>query len=699
MEASAENLLIAIRNAPQFVIPIYQRSYRWAEADCDQVFQDALRTGEPGWEGHFIGPVVYVQAGLYQASKAKPLLVIDGQQRLTTVTLLLTALARRFAATDAELAEDITNFYLLNPLARGEARHKLLLGPADRQPLLDVIAGANPDPDGASRVGANFAFFDRKVSGLDDAEAARLYEGIHKLLIVDVSLDRDKDNPQLVFESMNSTGKALSQADLIRNFVLMGLEPDDQTALYKSVWKPMEDRFGTDPNGVEFNKFIRHYLTVKTGSIPKIGDVYDAFKAYAGTPTVAASGVEALVDDVAAHAGYYCAMALGAEKDKDLAPAFRDLRELTVDVAYPLLLEFYADYAGGLLPVADFVAAVRTVEAYVFRRVVCEIPTNSLNKTFSTIGKDIDKDHYLVSFQAALLGLPTYRRFPSDAEFRRELASRDLYNFSRRGYFLRRLENDGRKERVAPDEYTIEHILPQNPDLPQAWREDLGPDWSRVQETYLHTLGNLTLTGYNSEYQDRPFKVKRDLPGEGMRFSPLRLNQGLGEVETWDEAAIVARASRLADLAEGVWSRPRLPDSVLVAYKTRGADAPAQAHTLAEFALLAPGTTTRALFDEFSKQVRALDPVVAETVAKTCITYKAESTFVAAYPRSYGLWLELAIPCPLLHDPLDAARARAGQAGDSAWGTGAKLRGVSELPYVLGLVRQAFDRQMAADDY
>lgn len=694
MKASEANLLTTIKNAPQFVIPIYQRAYRWSEEDCDQLFKDALTTGADERAGHFVGSVMYVQAGLYQASQASPLLVIDGQQRLTTVTLLLAALARRLAQSDSEAAAEINNLYLHNPLARADFRHKLLLGPTDRQPLLDLVAGKQVNTDGPSRVGPNFAFFTKKVADLDEAGVEQLREGLHKLLIVDVSLDRDKDNPQLVFESMNSTGKALSQADLIRNFVLMGLEPDDQTDLYNTVWKPMENSFGSDTDGIEFNKFIRHYLTVKTGSIPKIGRVYDAFKAYARTPEVADGGIEALVKDVAAYATYYGAMAQGTESDKDLAGAFGNLRELAFDVVWPLLLEFYADYKAGLLSKDDFVVAVRTVESYVFRRAVCEIPTNSMNKTFSTIGKDIDKDRYLESFQAALVGLPTYRRFPTDVEFRRELTTRDLYSFSRRGYFLRRIENDGRKERVSPDEYTIEHIMPQNPALSPEWQSELGPEWERVQETYLHTLGNLTLTGYNSEYQDKPFQQKRDLPDQGFASSPLRLNKGLGDVKQWNEDAIIERGQRLADLATSVWSRPQLSADVLAAVRMPTVGEPGDTGAMDGLAHLAEGTHSRALFDQFSSQVLALDPAVTQTVAKTCVTFKADTTFVAVYPRAYGLWLELAIPYPALHDPDGVARARAGQAGESAWATGAKLERDSELAYAIGLVRQAFDRQM-----
>ncbi len=283
--------------------------------------------------------------------------------------------------------------------------------------------------------------------------------------------------------------------------------------------------------------------------------------------------MEALVRDIRVFAQYYCAMALGTETDVDLKMAFHDLRELKVEVAYPFLLELYHDYAEGLFSAPDFLAAVRLVEAYVFRRAICAIPPNSLNKTFATFTRALKKDRYLESVQAHLLGLRSYRRFPDDEEFRRELHTRNVYNFRSRSYWLRRLENHGRKERVPVDEYTIEHIMPQNEKLSAAWQSALGPEWQRVQQTWLHTMGNLTLTGYNSEYSDRSFNAKRDMEG-GFKQSPLKLNAGLSQLDEWDEDAIQDRADRLAALALEVWPSPYLAPDVLTAYRTR-ADAAA----------------------------------------------------------------------------------------------------------------------------
>ena len=574
MKATEAKFVEFLKKSPQFVIPIYQRTYSWTERECRQLWNDILRTGSnDAIAAHFVGSIVYIEKGLYQVSSQSALLVIDGQQRLTTVMLILEALARRVGdkePLDGFSAEKIRSYYLLNPLEEGERGFKLLLTQTDKQSLLALMQQKPQPAELSLRITENFTFFEEWVQAVG-ADLTPLCKGLAKLMIVDIALSRDQDNPQLIFESMNPIGRELSQADLIRNFILMGLDAARQKRLYEEHWRPMEVAFGQEAYGTHFDSFMRHYLTLRAGGkIPNIRAVYEAFKGHSRSPEVAASGVNALVADIHTYAGYYCAMALNKEPDKNLAPAFRDLRELKVDVAFPFLLELYDDYAQGQLSKKEFVRAVRLVEAYVFRRAVCAIPTNSLNKTFATFGRVLQKDRYIESIQAHLLTLSSYRRFPSDEEFKREMSVRDLYNFPRRSYWLRRLENHDRKERVPVDEYTIEHILPQNENLSATWREALGPEWRRVQETWLHTLGNLTLTGYNAEYSDRPFGEKRDMRG-GFNESPLRLNEGLGALNTWNEATIKMRAKRLAEQAVQVWvPLPALPPEVLEAYHPKG---------------------------------------------------------------------------------------------------------------------------------
>ena len=690
MKATEAKLLDFLKKSPQFVIPIYQRTYSWGERECRQLWEDILRTGRnEAVSAHFVGSIVYVEKGLYQVSSQSPLLVIDGQQRLTTVTLLIEALARSLGNSeplDGFSARKLRHYYLLNPLEDDERKYKLILSQTDKASLIAMLDQQPKPKEHSIRVEANFAFFQERVAEVK-SEVEALCKGLAKLVIVDISLNRDQDNPQLIFESLNSTGRELSQADLIRNFILMGLEPQLQTRLYEQYWRPMEVGFGQEAYATHFDSFVRHYLTVKTGEIPNVREVYEAFKQYARSPKVA--GVEALVADIHAFAGYYCAIALGTEQDTALKAAFHDLRELRVDVAYPFLLELYRDYATQVLSSQELLHVVRLVESYVFRRVVCAIPTNSLNKTFATFGRMLKKDRYVESILAHFLLLPSYRRFPDDEEFKREIQLKDLYNFRNRSYWLRRLENHSRKERVPVDEYTIEHILPQNENLSAQWQAELGPEWERIRKTYLHTLGNLTLTGYNSEYSDRPFAEKRDMPG-GFQESPLRLNQGLGSLVCWNEESIRQRAEKLAGQALSVWDTPKLEPAVLEAYKPQAAT---EGYTIDDHPYLVTGLM-RELFEAFRKQVLVLDPCVSEEFLKLYIAYKAETNFVDVVPQARRLRLSLNVAFHEIDDPRSICKD---VTGVGRWGNGdveAGLSSLEELPYVMGLVRQSFEKQM-----
>ena len=696
MKATEAKLLAFLKKSPQFVIPIYQRTYSWTAKECRQLWDDIVRTGSnDAISVHFIGSIVYVEAGLSQVSHQAPLLVIDGQQRLTSVTLLLAALAN--AIGDVEIvdgfsARKLRNYYLLNPEESGERHFKLLLSQTDKTTLTAIVTEREVPADSSVRVEQNYALFDELLAGCKDDFAA-VCNGLAKLVVVDIALNRDQDNAQLIFESMNSTGRELSQADLIRNFILMGLEPTLQTRLYEQFWRPMEVAFGQEAYDTYFDAFMRHYLTVKTGEIPRLDEVYDAFKNHARSPKTASAGVEALVKDIRDFARYFCAMALGQEQDAELALALHDLRELKVDVAYPFLLELYHDYATGELSKADLVETVRLIEAYVFRRAICAIPTNSMNKTFGLFTKSLKKDRYLESIKAHFLSMPSYRRFPKDDEFQRDVQTRDLYNFRSRSYWLRRFENYGRKERVAVDEYTIEHIMPQNEELPASWKSALGPEWERIHQTWLHTLGNLTLTGYNSEYGDSPFHEKRDMPG-GFRESPLRLNAGLGQVDQWNEDAIKTRAAKLAAAALSVWPAPELSPEILAAYRPQavaGTTYSIQDHPHLLTANMRP------LFEAFRKEVLALDPCVSEEFLKLYVAFKAETNFVDVVPQAKQFRLTLNMGFAEISDPKGMCKDVSGL---GRWGNGdveVRLSRLTELPYVIGLVRQSLEKQLGSE--
>ncbi len=703
MKASETKLLDFLRASRQFVIPIYQRTYSWTEKECRQLLSDIVRSGaDDTILVHFIGSIVYIDRADANIALWEPMLVIDGQQRLTTVSLLLAALARAVAETeplDGFSRRKIENYYLLNPEETGERHFKLLLSQTDKDSLTAIVGKQELPTEQSLRITQNFKLFEELIVERG-SDLLAICKGLNKLLMVDIKLKRGEDNPQLIFESMNSLGKELSQADLIRNFILMGLEQGMQTRLYEQFWRPMEKDFGQEAYGTYFDAFMRHYLTVKTGEIPRLDDVYEAFKAYANSTDTASLGVESLVKDIRDYARHFCAMALNAETDTDLNQAFDDLRQLKVDVAYPFLLEIYGDYKTGILSKDDLLSIVRLVEAYVFRRAICAVATNSMNKTFASFIKTLKKDRYLESVQAHFLSLPSYRRFPLDDEFYRDLQVRDLYNFRSRSYWLRRLENFDRRERVMVDEFTIEHILPQNENLSLEWREALGSGWKRIQETWLHTLGNLTLTAYNSEFSDHPFAYKRDMPNapeKGLKQSPLKLNQGIATLDTWNEETIKERAGRLATLAVKVWSAPALSTEVLESYRPK--PRVATEYTIDDHPDLTKGSEmcgegVRELFDAFRKAVLALDPCITEEFLKMYVAYKAETNFVDVIPQAKRLRLSLNMRFVDVIDPKDMCREVTGVGHHGNGDIEIGLASMDDLPYVIGLVRQSLELQL-----
>ncbi|MGA4508621.1 GmrSD restriction endonuclease domain-containing protein [Propionibacteriaceae bacterium G1746] len=699
MKAVDSHLLTLLKASSQFIVPIYQRLYSWQEPECAQLWADIIRAGStPTLGSHFTGSIVYVAKDQSTNTSADPDLIIDGQQRVTTVTLILAALAARLDALPEDQREPwdgfsprkIRNRYLINDDEEGERQFKLILSQSDKQALIAILQGTEPANDMVTRVIDNYAYFTRKLED-PQVDLSVVSRGLDKLVVVDVKLERGVDNPQLVFEAMNSTGKKLSQADLIRNYVLMDLPPKQQEKLYSAYWRPMELEFaGADES--QFDEFVRHYLTIKTGEIPRLGDIYDAFKTHAVAFTGADETIESLVIELRQYAGRYCAMALGRESDPKLQRAFKDLDQIKADVVYPFLLEVYSDYELGTLSRDDVLEVVDLVTSYIFRRAVCRIPTNSLNKTFAGFSSAVRKDRYLDSVKAHFLTLKSYRRFPKDNEFLDALKSSDLYNFRRRSYFLRVLENHGRKEHVTIEDYTIEHILPQNDKLSTAWQAALGDDWQDVQQKYLHTLGNLTLTGYNSEYSDHSFAKKRDMEG-GFRDSPLRLNKGLGQLESWNAEEIQKRAAWLADDALKIWTMPQLAPEVLEEFEEARAESD---FSIEDHPHLLP-QPRRALFEKFSDEVLALDPGITQQFLKLYVAFKAETNFVDVVPQKARMRLSLNIPLEVLHDERNLAWDVSGK---GHWGNGpteVALDEDSDLSYILGLVRQAFEYQMGGE--
>ncbi|WP_139856304.1 DUF262 and DUF1524 domain-containing protein [Aequorivita sinensis] len=691
MEATQAQLLNLLDGKKQFTIPIYQRTYSWQIKQCQQLFNDIYRVGNDASElSHFIGSIVYFKPGNSPITSVPELLVIDGQQRLTTVSLMLLALIHFLKENDNitledETWEEIQETYLVNKHRKDDSKFKLLLTRKDKATYTNLIDEIEIDGNYSKRVLENYKFFKGKLHS-DNVQA--IYHGIKKLIIVDVILERDKDNPQLIFESLNSTGLDLSQADLIRNYILMGQPLEQQTVLYERYWYPMEQSFGENIGALAW--FIRDYLTMKEASIPKINLVYETYKNFLHSKNGFKSVNEA-IKSLHKYSKFYVRIALLKEQDPDIAKKLKEITKLKIDTSYPFLLAVYGDYEDELINKDEFIQIISLVSNYVFRRAICGIPTNSLNKTFGTLYKRIKRETYLESVQAAFLLMDGYRRFPTDAEFTKDLQVKDVYNFRSRNYLLESLENWKRKELVNAENYTIEHILPQNQNLSLQWQQELGEDWEKVKNQYLHTLGNLTLTGYNSELSDRPFSNKKTIEG-GFNTSPLFLNESVRIADIWNKQAILKRASTLAQRACIVWKEPHLSQERLDIYKEPGLSKEQTVYNIENYEHLQGDMLV--LFQNLEKRVLNLDASVRVEFKKLYIAFKSQTNFVDVVPQKKRLRLSLNTEFDRIKDSKGICKDVSGL---GRWGNGdveVGLENLSELDYIMELIEQAFEIQV-----
>lgn len=437
MKADATTLLKFIKDNQknQLVIPIYQRVYSWKKEQCKQLWDDIIKIGrDDKMSEHFIGSILYVLDGITHSDNA--LLIIDGQQRLTTITLLLTALRDHLNDEDEFLEkfspQKIQNDYLINSDEKGDKKFRLILSESDKDTLLYLIDKDRRKPsEPSSKIVENFKLFEEWVSKNTD-KLETIFKGLEKLTIVWIALKKEKDDPQLIFESMNSKGIELAQTDLIRNYIVMETEIEKQEGFYNKYWRAMEEEF--KQNEKWFDRFVRHYLTIKTREIPNTNKVYVALKDYRQKEGI---GIEDLLKDLQKYCGYFCRIAFKKEADKDLNKALGFLVDLEMDVIYPLLLELYSDYSDGILSKDDFRRSIALIESYICRRAVCGLGTNSLNKVFPSFTKHIQKDEYFKSLEAHFGYLTEKQRFPNNDEFKDRFITIDFYKFKKINTFLK----------------------------------------------------------------------------------------------------------------------------------------------------------------------------------------------------------------------------------------------------------------------
>ncbi|MCQ2880019.1 DUF262 and DUF1524 domain-containing protein [Helicobacter pylori] len=685
MKADAIKLLdfIGKSQEKQFVIPIYQRLYSWGKEQCKQLWDDIIKIGgNDKMNGHFIGSILYVLDDNTHSNN--PLLIIDGQQRLTTITLLLIAL--RNHSSDEVKRKEIES-YLINSNKDGDKKFKLILSEPDRDTLLSLIDENRGKPSEPSlKIMENFKLFEKWISKNTD-KLETIFKGLEKLMIVWIALKKEKDDPQLIFESMNSKGIELTQTDLIRNYILMGLEPEKQKVFYKKYWRAVEEDF--KQNEKLFDRFVRHYLTIKTGKIPIEKRVYGAFKDYRQKKGIE---IEVLLQDLQKYCGFFCRIVFKKEADKDLNKALNLLVDLEMDVIYPLLLELYSDYKNGVLSKQDFIPIIALTESYICRRAVCGFGLNGLNKFFPSFTKKIDKKQYLKSVEEHFGSLTGNQKFPNDFEFKDSFITKELYGRNKTKkkktrYFLERLENFNTKEPVNTQECTIEHIMPQT--LTKEWERDLGENFQAIHDKYLHTIGNLTLTGYNKEYSNNSFQEKRDME-KGFKQSPLKLNQSLKDLESFGEKEIEKRANDLADWALKIWTYPKLDAETLEKYKQKG-KREKKAYDLSSYKF---SPNSRELFDILRKEIKAFDERITEKFNQEYISYMFDKNFVDIVPLKNGLKLYLNMPFNELQDEKNLARDMTNKGHLGNGEIEVKLETKENIPYCLGLIRQALEKQM-----
>lgn len=686
MDARKGNIYEILNGNKQFLIPVYQRYYSWDIEQCKRLWNDIVEMQKKGKVGHFVGSIVNI-AEQAMPTGVQKYMIIDGQQRMTTLSLLLLAL-RDYAIKNPEdttiNARRIDNMLLKNEYESGDERYKLLLTETDRDILMRLVEEKPIPDDTRSKLLDNYKFFAGKIAD-KELQPAEVYESIGKLQIVNITLDRSVDDAQAIFESLNSTGKELSESDLIRNYVLMGLEPTEQTYVYEHLWRPMELLFVYETQDSVMDRFFRDYLTMKITRIPKQDRVYEEFKLY--HLNCEFSTIRELCQDLLTYAKYYTDMVFKRNSNPALKSLYEDINDLRMEVSYPFLLKVHNDYAEGSISEDDLKLIIRLCISYVFRRSICDIPTNSLNKTFATLKNEIKPDDYVNSIKAFFVMRDDYKEFPDDDKFTAAFVSRDIYTMRSRNFILSHLENYGNKAPIIIENYTIEHIMPQNSSLSPEWQQMLGTNWREVQKTYLHTIGNLTLTAYNSEMSDHPFMVKMDMEG-GFKESALRLNAYVVKLTEWNEQRIKERASLLADKAKQIWAYPDMTAAELAPYQT--VEKPAERYSLETYDT---NVFTKTLFEVLDRRIQNLSPDVKREFKKLYVAYKLDTNFVDIVFQKQRLRISLNMKFSEVIDPNGICRDITGL---GRWGNGdveLYMEHTSDVDQIMEIVEQSYRLQ------
>ena len=564
MKANELNLAKFLgQSKTRYVIPVYQRNYDWKKKHCEQLLDDVIECGvDDKVDAHFIGSIVFIHDDIYTASQITELTIIDGQQRLTSITLIWLVIYRLAQKLDRkELVDDVYETYLVN--RRDAEKLKLKSTSRDAEMLRTLIENeGNGQHLDYSRLKENYEYFSSRISE-DNLDA--IIRGLYKLMFVEISLEREKDNPQRIFESLNSTGLDLSQADLIRNYILMGLRHEDQQRIYSQYWQTIERLARKeDTKESRVSDFIRDFLIFRNKRVPNKREVYQVFKKTFEQQNL--EMLEPVLNDLKKYVNYYNKLLnVENEPDPDIRQQLKNINRLEINVSYPFLLQVYDDFAADTLRKHEFIKVLSLIESFVWRRFIVNVASPRLTDIFMRLYEGIDANDYYDSLAKVLVQKKGVQRYPKDSEVYAALRERDVYNTRYRSFLLERLENFQNNEPVRIEDnpsITVEHIFPQNP--VEDWRtENSAKDFQELSEVYLHTLANLTLSGNNGSLGNRTFREKRDLPEKGYRDSRLYLNRSLSKTESWGMAELNNRHKSLATRFLQIWPYPNVRVDVL----------------------------------------------------------------------------------------------------------------------------------------
>ena len=559
MNGNAQKLIKYMDGASKrFVIPVYQRNYDWKMEHCKQLYADLIKEIRQERKSHFFGSIVSVQN---ENGTMEEFLIIDGQQRLTTVSLLLLAIyhllqEKTVVSQDRQLSDKILKKYLIDEYEPEEKRIKLKPIKND-QKAFGILFEKDEEHIPDSNLTINYQYFYERIQG-SELTIDELFDAICRLEIINISLSHE-DNPQLIFESLNSTGLDLSEGDKIRNYILMGLKTELQNKYYEKYWNRIEELTNYD-----VSSFIRDYLSIKQQSTPNINGVYAAFKRYVEDGS--GDDVERLLEELLDYGKRYAILLRANSADQRLNGCIYRLNRLSTSVTRPFFLEALRMRETGKLTADELYEVFQITESYICRRMICDLPTNALNKIFLLLHREIirmdgSEEQYAEKFKYSLLNKKDRGRFPTDEEFTECMVTRNIYGMNSKNklYLFERLENAGTAEtkdvweHLDKGEYSIEHIMPQH--LTPAWIAELGEDYGDIHDTWLHRLSNLTLTAYNSKYSNSSFKDKRDMP-HGFKDSGLRINQWIAQKEHWGLEELKDRGQYLQGRIVGIWAFP-----------------------------------------------------------------------------------------------------------------------------------------------